>query len=249
MAARLTPSEDRRTRRLIEAVGDLIVAGRPQAAATLLDEAVPAATDPALRSEAEFLRGQVEMLRGSPRRAHEAMVAAAWRPERPDRPRAAEMLAESAMPCFMAGELQTALETARRAHRLAEGARAETERRAAVVLGGALVILGMTEEGSAYLDRAYEVIPHTELLSSPMVLATINFLTWLERYDHASQLLAAVISVARGVSAPGRCRWPSRINPNSSTERATGLQHSQGRRSRRAWGPTSDRAGSPGSAT
>lgn len=119
-AARLTPGDEGRARRLLEAARDLQLVGRMDRALELLDDALAHTIDPLLRADIQHLRGSTEMWAQEPANARELLVAEATRVEPLDPGRATRMLAEATIAWTMAGECRAALETARQACAVAE---------------------------------------------------------------------------------------------------------------------------------
>src|SRR5207247_6457509 len=76
-AARLTPAQPDRARRLIAAAGAALAAGRPDAAAALADQGLSLTTEPDALAEIARVRAWVAMERGAMRRVHELVVAGA----------------------------------------------------------------------------------------------------------------------------------------------------------------------------
>ena len=88
-AAQLTPEDEPRARRLLEAATDATRSGEADRAFALLGEAARLATDPLLAADVQRMTGHVEMRRGSPLVANELLVAEAERVRSRDPRRAA----------------------------------------------------------------------------------------------------------------------------------------------------------------
>src|SRR5690348_9309348 len=76
-AARLTPAQPDRARRLIAAAGAALDAGRPEAASALAEQGQPLTTEPGALAEIARVRAWVAMERGAMHRVHELVVAGA----------------------------------------------------------------------------------------------------------------------------------------------------------------------------
>jgi len=76
-AARLTPAQPDRARRLIAAAGAALDAGRPDAAAALADQGLSLTGEPGALAEIARVRAWVAMERGAMHRVHELVVAGA----------------------------------------------------------------------------------------------------------------------------------------------------------------------------
>lgn len=200
-AARLTPDPAVRAGRLLAAASAAMMAGTPRRTVVLLDDVGPADGDPLLRADVTRLRALLAQMAGDPGAAHDQLVAGAAAVEHLDPGRALAMLTEAAMPCFQAGWLERARTTAERARALAERVGAEDDPRMLLVLGAALVITGSTQEGAAAAEHARRLVSEPELLASPLVLAGLHVLTWLERYDEERELLNRAVSTGRTVGA------------------------------------------------
>ncbi len=112
-AARLVGGDERRARLLYEAADSAWLAGLPERALALLDQARTSAGDAETLIEIDQLAGHIAARRGPVMRGHAILVAAA---ERADPDRAVAMLAEAASACLYAGnaaEMTSAAERAR----------------------------------------------------------------------------------------------------------------------------------------
>src|SRR5690348_3776596 len=76
-AARLTPAQPDRARRLIAAAGAALDAGRPEAASALAEQGQSLTAEPGALAEIARVRAWVAMERGSMHRVHELVVAGA----------------------------------------------------------------------------------------------------------------------------------------------------------------------------
>jgi DNA-binding CsgD family transcriptional regulator len=113
-AARLTPAQPGRARRLIAAAGAALDAGRPDAAAALADQGQPLTTDPGALAEIARVRAWVAMERGAMHRVHELVVAGAGPIAGSDPLAAAAMLRLGAVAGWWAGDAKLVQDAADR---------------------------------------------------------------------------------------------------------------------------------------
>ena len=204
-AANLTADEARKTARLVAAADDLRLAGRSAQACTLLALAAEIAPTPAARADAEHLWGAIEVWRGAPMKAKALLVSAAERIEEDDPARAAVMLADAVMPCFIAGQSNEGLAVAERARALGQRAGGSSELVATALLDAASILKGECADARAAVLRSQQLLTESDALSRSDQL--IHFagalLVWIEEYDWARALIDEVIEQARGASALG----------------------------------------------
>jgi DNA-binding CsgD family transcriptional regulator len=208
-AARLTGDDVAAARRLRESARDHMLVGRVERAVELLDEALPRATEPALRARILHLRATIEMWHGSPPAAVTLLTGQAEQVAADDPDRAASMLTDAAWACFLAADIRHGLEAADRACSAVSGLGGWTEARArgvraiALTLGGdALRALPLFAEYRALLDH-----PRSALTTSQPFRPDGLVLTWFEEYDLARDRLTRAIDGARAQSALGALPW------------------------------------------
>jgi DNA-binding CsgD family transcriptional regulator len=208
-AARLTPDDEPRARRLLEAASDQQLAGSPEAAGALLERALGCTEDPLLRARIQQLRGRVELWSGRLSSAHELLVREASLVEDHDSSQAALMLAEACVPCLLVGDCGLALETARRASALAQRAGGVAEIVSAIVLGEGLILSGESQAGRSLICRNFEVLEASDPLAGlHELLGTAAMgLIYTEEYVLARRLLDSAVGGARDASAPGVLPW------------------------------------------
>jgi len=168
-AARLTPDDAERARRLYAAADAAWLAGHTERAQQRLEEALELTDDPALRSEIDQLRGHAELRAGRVMVAHDILLDAAEQAE-PDS--AVVMLAEATEACLLAPEPGPMLRAARRAWEAQTPLSGDRARFfAAVALGMALTYTGSGEEGAELLHEANKVLERSDALKAdPHVL-------------------------------------------------------------------------------
>jgi DNA-binding CsgD family transcriptional regulator len=113
-AARLTPAQPDRARRLIAAVGAALDAGRPEAASALAEQGQPLTTEPGALAEIARVRAWVAMERGAMHRVHELVVAGAGPIAGSDPMAAAAMLRLGAVAGWWAGDAKLVQDAADR---------------------------------------------------------------------------------------------------------------------------------------
>jgi hypothetical protein len=107
-AARLTPNVRRRIFRLTEAARDGYVAGRPDGALELLDEALANTEDPVQHADIQHLRGRILVVRGYADVAYRLLTDEADHVAAIDPTRAATMLAEACLDCIGSANIRQA---------------------------------------------------------------------------------------------------------------------------------------------
>jgi class 3 adenylate cyclase/DNA-binding CsgD family transcriptional regulator len=207
-AARLSADESEQARRLVEAADDTRIAGRPERALELLEEALVRTREPRARAGIQHLRGAVEMWSGAPLEAHRLLVEEATRVGDLDPGKAARMLTDAAWACLMAADIRAGLETAERAQATAEKASTTTQIHAAGVLGVALLLSGRTGEAFPLLERFQPLLESTDFGRVRQLVTPAQVLTWIEEYDLARRLFAQMIDAARNQSALGYLPYP-----------------------------------------
>ena len=221
-AANLTLDSAAKTTRLVAAADDLRLAGRSLEACSLLELAVQVAPTAAARADAEHLWGAIEVWRGAPMRAHELLVGAAERIERDDPARAATMLADAVLPCFIAGDSNAGLAMAERARVLGQRAGGTSEQVATAFLDAASILKGECADARSAVLRSQQLLAESDALSrtDQLVHFAGALLVWIEEYDWARELIDEVIEQARGASALGAL--PIALAGQSALEFRTG---------------------------
>jgi DNA-binding CsgD family transcriptional regulator len=204
-AAQLSPDPNQRTNRLQGAAEAYWFAGHLDHAIEVLDQALPLTTDARQRATLQHLRGQIEPLRGDMPAAYELLLDAAEQIATTDHEKAVLMLADGVMPCISIGRIPTALNTARRAYKLANDASPATQAYATIALGVALVCVGQAHEGYPLILRSLELLQREGHSTLRAALAGFGMTTavWVEDWKQAQQVLDHAIGLARAQSAPG----------------------------------------------
>jgi DNA-binding CsgD family transcriptional regulator len=198
-AARLTTDGRRQAKRLLAAAREAWLAGRIDAAMGLLDRALPLARDARLRADVQRLRAEAEMWKGVPLRTHRLLVEEAGRVRPVDGSRAASMLADSALPAFLAADGAASLAAARRAARLNEH-----DELARAALGLGLLATGQRRKARRVLIDARHVVKAADPLGPQEPFQMLGGgLMLLGEHAHARKVVEHLVSAARAASAPG----------------------------------------------
>ena len=202
-AAALSRSPIERARRLLAAANAYQMAGRPDEGVRLLDEATACQPPERMRFEIEHLRAMIEIWVSSPMASHDRLLIEAARAQSADPALAALLLAEAAIPCFMAGDVPRSLEIARRAGAIADHAGTPRPLLVDVVVAEAMVLSGMAVEAKPLIDECLRRV----LASAQAVARDVQYLPFsllaVERYTEAKALIAGAVAAARDASAVG----------------------------------------------
>jgi DNA-binding CsgD family transcriptional regulator/tetratricopeptide (TPR) repeat protein len=202
-AARLAPQSPRRANLLWQAAQAAWLAGFAERAGTLLDEARDETSDPIRSVDIDRLAGHIATRRGPVMRGHAILTEAA---SRADGDRAAEMLAEAAYACFLAGNSRDMLDTAQRARaRLTAGASIRARFKAVTADGMARIIGGDAAAGAEAIREAIALAEGaTELRDDPALLPWLALAPIFAREASAGRsLLEHAVSAARERAAVG----------------------------------------------
>ncbi len=203
-AARLTSAGPERAARLVRAAEQRLLAGSAGRAVELANEALEQNPSTLTRALAGQVLSRLELLRGSLDSAHRRGVEAAELVMADHPEVAAGMLMEAGLPGFMAGRIETALTTMKRAYDLAEERAPAIGAAPAVLYGAALTISGHFEEGAPLLGRWLEThVPERMLMSPPELIGATQSLTWIEQYEAVRSICDRLIDLARSVGAAG----------------------------------------------
>ena len=209
-AAELTPDAEARLRRLVAAASDHAEAGRVDLALERVAEAEALAPDGDVAAELRMLRGRAETRGGRAVEGRSRIVAEADRVQEGNPVGAAALLLEAGIADLMLGDSFTMIETADRAHALADGRSPEVASLAVLERAVALAPIGGAQESERLLDELQPLLlegdplpPYAELLTFAGQVAT-----WFERFGLAEALLRRQIDAARAASAAGRLPYP-----------------------------------------
>jgi DNA-binding CsgD family transcriptional regulator len=208
-SAQLTPEDQPRARRLLEAATDATRSGEADQAFGLLGEAAQLATDPLLAADVQRMTGHVEMRRGSPLVAYELLVAEADRVRSRDPRRAAGMFLEASVSHMMTGDMHALVATAERARALATSADPAVELLATAVIGEAYLALGDVEQGDALLSACEPYLLEGDPLAIVEVVAmAAHSSIWIEKFERAQRIFDRLIAAARDASAVSALIYP-----------------------------------------
>jgi DNA-binding CsgD family transcriptional regulator len=200
-AAKLSPADEDRVRRLLGAARDWLLAGHAGPALELLHDALAATSDNHQRAAIQHLRGQVEMSQGEFVVAYELLESEAVRIAAVDEAQASFMLADAAMGASACGHIETAVRLSREAQALGKQAGGTAELAGDMIFGGLLVASGEAKQGTPLVLR-HAQLPERED-PPPVVLQFMpTALLVLEEYDKARALLDWLTDSARALSAP-----------------------------------------------
>jgi len=189
-AARLTPDNAPRARRLYFAARSAWLAGQSDRALHLLDEAAPA--DDLVRADSAHLRARISLGSGA---AADDLLAEAARIEPMDAARAAAMLA-TAVDTAPAAER---VDLARRAVALAGGRADASDLLASLALARALAAVGEADEALATLARAKTLLAGDLSHDPELIVAVVDAVAGVDPTDAAftRELLERATAAAR----------------------------------------------------
>jgi DNA-binding CsgD family transcriptional regulator len=203
-AADLTRDPQARGRRLTHAAKAWQLSGRVGRAGQLLDAALEVITDPVARAEIQHLRGYVRMWREAPAGVADLLEREADAVAELDPDRAARMLADAAVPVFMAGDVGTALTIAQRAQDVSRRGSTTSRRVADVVVAVAHATQGDRDAAAPLLAdvRAWLDVQPPLHRAQEVIFAAMTAM-WLEDHAGAGDLLDRLIRQCRQSSALG----------------------------------------------
>ncbi len=208
-AAQLTPEDEPRARRLLEAATDATRSGEADRAFALLGEAARLASDPLLAADVQRMTGHVEMRRGSPLVANELLVAEAERVRSRDPRRAAGMFLEASVSHMITGDMHALVATAERARALATAADPAVELLATTVIAEAYLALGDVEQGEPLLSACEPYLLEGDPLAVVEIVGMAAHASiWIEKFDRAQRILDHLIAAARDASAVSALIYP-----------------------------------------
>jgi DNA-binding CsgD family transcriptional regulator len=189
---------------LLDAAVAARVAGRPERALHLLDDALASTDDPLVRADVQHERGLISMWRAAPANASRQLLGEAARVEKLDPAKAAWMTADAACASFMAGELDAGLAAAEKASGLASNEGGTVEVLATGLLGIAKLLRGRSHDASPLLKRFAPLLDDARFLerASAAVWPAALALVWLEEYGQARDAFTALVHYARTHGAP-----------------------------------------------
>jgi DNA-binding CsgD family transcriptional regulator len=208
-AAHLTPEDEPRARRLLEAATDAARCGEGEQARARLAEAAALTSDPLLTADVQRMTGHVEMRLGSPLHAFELLVGEADRVRSRDPRRAAAMFLEASVTHMMTGDMHALIATAERARSLATSADPAVELLATVVVAEGMLALGDVAQGDAMLSACEPYLLEGDPLAVAEVIGMAGHASvWIERWDRARRVLDHLVESARRASAVSALIYP-----------------------------------------
>jgi DNA-binding CsgD family transcriptional regulator len=208
-AARLSPPGEGRAQRLVAAARATQLANQMEASRDLIEQALAQTEDPRLRTDSHVLLARSLVWTGQAGPGHRILAAEVDGLERADPRRAALLLADAALPCFLTRDIAAAIAVARRAHELARGLDATARFAAAAALGAAMMFAGQSAACEPLLVEAGRLVAGE---MDPTVLGlngvahavmVAKSLMWLERFDETRLVFDRTGAAARARSAPG----------------------------------------------
>ena len=210
-AAGLTPDDERRARRLLEAARDQQLVGRLDGAIELLDQALRRTADPLLRADIQLLRGATVLWGSSaPSMTEQLLAAEAARVAPLDPGRAVRMLAEASIAWTMMGDCPRSLESARQACALADRADSSVRAMAGALLGNSLVLCGEAAAADPLVKLSQRMFEASDPLatSGSFVQLAGHASVWIEDYTAARHVFDLTIDAARRASALALLSFP-----------------------------------------
>ncbi len=202
-AAALSETGDNRARRLLAAGNAAYLAGMPGRAREAARAAIAHTGDPVLQAECARLHANVEVYAGNVLDAHRMLLNAAEQVAPHDRVREAQFLTDAAVPLFYAGEIRSAHKAAQHACQWAKEIGGDTEVLARKVLAMTMIIGGEGPAGYPLMLEGLEPEARqpTSLQRQLIVLWGVACAVWMEDYQRARSVHAALLSTLRSASA------------------------------------------------
>jgi DNA-binding CsgD family transcriptional regulator len=208
-AAELSPTPDRRVRRLLAAAGEHVLAGQAARAIPLLNDARERTSDSVMRAEVEHLRGRVLMNIGPLAEAQSVLSGAAQAIEEIAPSKAASMLSDAALASFISGQVQVGEDYGRRAMVLTGGRDDGPGEINHMLFAGMLVLRGKAAEAEQHVERERQRIRSTQAADGWQFIAlSAIWLMWAEEHELARIVLDGAVSEARRLSAIGLLPLP-----------------------------------------
>ncbi len=204
-AARLTPEDGGRRRRLVSAAGAFWLAGRSEASRALLEQVLDGCSERRLRADALHLLGKIDYHDGPPMPAYRRLVDAARLVEETAPAKAVEILTDAVEACVYAAEPKPGAEAARRARELAPRDGSYADFMAEVNLAESLFYGGSAAVGAPMFRACAFDLPDSAALQGEPRLVTraAIALCWLERGAEAHALALRAAALAREQGAIG----------------------------------------------
>lgn len=213
-AAELTPDPDIRAVRVADAAQAAWLAGQPDKARELLDQATPATADVGLRARIAHLRGSIEAACGAPAAAYATLLAGAELTFEADPQHAVLMLAEAGQIAWGTGDLTRIAEAGRLLSRLP----GTTDPGARTIIGLARFMAGDGVGAARELTAAADLAEHSA--QPQMVTLAAAGAMFLGEDIRAIDLFTR--SVARLRATGAAATLPALLAPLSTVEMFTG---------------------------
>jgi tetratricopeptide (TPR) repeat protein len=218
-AARLSPKEASRARRLFAAADAARLGGCTEQALRLLTRALESTHDPRLRAAIQHARGRIELFRGHACVARELLTTEAASVEAVDSDLAASMLADAALASLLSGDAQGSVDMGRRAEGALQAKGGVAELTTKLFLGTALYRVGRVCEGLE-LVRCGAAIAERERVEPQYLVHAGHVLTWAGEFARARALLRRAIDETRATAALGVL--PFALHASSGLDTRTG---------------------------
>jgi DNA-binding CsgD family transcriptional regulator len=203
-AAQLTADDALRGDRLLRAGVAARLAGRPEQAVRLLDQAASCPGPPALSAAVDRERSRRHLYHGQITAAHRLAARAAAILLDSDPDQAADMLGIAAWAAMIAGDHPRSIALARQARALSRADPARLSPIVDLTLGTSLFSLGEVADSYPVLLAACEAVERRfETVDPEYVCFAGVALAWIGEYGRARALLARVTEQARASSALG----------------------------------------------
>jgi DNA-binding CsgD family transcriptional regulator len=220
-AARLSPSDDVRLRRTMDAGRALWLGGEGERASALLEGVLDLAVEPTIRADLKQLRAAVTVFTRPVAETFAMLVAEAERVEPHDSTRAGALLGLAAATQLMAADVVQAAETVRRALEILRIEEGPVAMQARIVAGQVHVVYGEVDEALAVLiPLADALLSIDPLRQDPLTLGgTVQSLRAIEQSDRADAILERLVGAARAAGAPSMLPYPLAVLAEGELQR------------------------------
>jgi DNA-binding CsgD family transcriptional regulator/tetratricopeptide (TPR) repeat protein len=200
-AAELSEDDGERSRRLVGAATDALLAGRLQETRHLSELGLQCTDEPNRRADLFLLRGRAEMWAGEVGAARTTMLAGLQGGAEVDAVRTVAILGESTLPSVMAARIDEAMSQVDRCLELAAASDLPGDLR--VLLAQAMITAGQVPRATEQLDSALPQLDGADPVAVQGGLAiAAQCLSWLGRYDESRAMFGKVVAVSREANAP-----------------------------------------------
>jgi DNA-binding CsgD family transcriptional regulator len=208
-AAALSAAQPSRLARQMAAAGEHVLAGQASRALPLLDDARERTMDEVMRAEIDHFRGRVLMIIGPLARAHEVLADGAHVIQATAAAKAASMLSDAALACFISGQLAIGETLSRQALALTGNRDDEPGEINHILFAGLLVLRGKAREAEEHIERERRRIQAMQPVEEwQLIPLSAIWLMWAEELDLAGTVLDRAIAQARRMAAVGLLPLP-----------------------------------------